>query len=142
MRGRGEDPRKRQRTSDRLAVAADIPPWVTEERARKGLKKGESLTDVEYMAAVRRLKAISDESVATEQRLNDLTGRRAAGDATVTEDMIRAVRQEIGTQEHDMVRLHEITTGTRSQKGRDLAFLKAQVAGGWDVGYWTSRAAR
>lgn len=142
LRGRGEDPRKRQRTADRLAVAADIPPWVTEERARKGLKKGESLTDVEYMAAVRRLKALSDESVVTEQRLNELSGRRAAGDASVTEDMIRAVQQEMGTQEHDMVRLHEITTGTRSQKGRDLAFLKAQVAGGWDVGYWTSRAAR
>lgn len=140
MRAEGRDPRARVTQAQVLRDAEDINPFAVEQMARRGLRKGESLTAVEYEAAKNHLQELVEESIRTETRVNDLRMRQTAGNATPDEVLV--AERELARLEHDTERLAEVVTQSRSQKGRDLAMLKMVAQQGWDVGYWRARAER
>ncbi|MEK9723942.1 MAG: hypothetical protein VW405_10745, partial [Rhodospirillaceae bacterium] len=140
MRAEGRDPRTRVTQAEVLRGAEEINPFAIEQKARRGLAKGESLTAVEYEAAKNYLQELAEESLRAEERANNLRAQQATGGATPEEVLI--AERELARIESDLDRIGEVVTQSRSQKGRDLAMLKMVAQQGWDVSYWRARAER
>lgn len=153
LRAAGRDPRTPVPSGTVLREAQDILPFKLEQMARKGLAKGESLTAAEYEAAKNYMQQLIEESVTVERRVNAI--RAAQNGGPIPNDIngnpldparlgealtVESTRQM--QLEKDASGLLEIVTQSRSQKGRDLAYLKMVAQQGWDTGYWTSRAHR
>ncbi|MEB3196828.1 MAG: hypothetical protein VKP62_06450 [Candidatus Sericytochromatia bacterium] len=153
LRAEGRDPRQRVPFDELRAKAADINPFAVEQMARKGLKRGESLTAAEYEAAKNYMQQLVEESILVEERVNAIQAAQsggpvpngADGNPIDPADLPQALTVEttrLMQLEKDVMGLQEIVTQSRSQKGRDLAYLKMVARQGFDVDYWLARANR
>lgn len=153
LRAEGRDPRQRMTFDELRTRAAEINPLAVEQMARKGLKRGESLTAAEYEAAKNYMQQLVEESVIVEQRVNAIQAAQSGGPIPIgadgnpiqAADLPQALTVEttrLMQLEKDVMGLQEIVTQSRSQKGRDLAYLKMVARQGWDVDYWLARANR
>lgn len=153
LRAEGRDPRQRVTFDEVRAKAADINPFAVEQMARKGLKRGESLTAAEYEAAKNYMQQLVEESVIVEERVNAIQAAQSGGPIPTgadgnpidPADLPQALTVEstrLMQLEKDVMGLQEIVTQSRSQKGRDLAYLKMVARQGFDVDYWLARANR
>lgn len=137
LRAEGRDPRTPVPFATVRRQSQDILPFSLEQMARKGLKQGESLTAAEYEAAKNYMQQLVEESVTVERNLEAL--RRAPG---TPPEQITIESARLMQLEKDVSGLLEIVTQSRSQKGRDLAYLKMVAQQGWDTDYWLARANR
>ena len=153
LRAEGRDPKTRVPFDEIRSKAAEINPLAVEQMARKGLKRGESLTAAEYEAAKNYLQQLVEDSVEVERRVNAIQAAQHGGPVPLGADGNPINPAELGQAltveqarlhqlENDIMGLHGIVTQSRSQKGRDLAYLKMIAQQGWDTGYWLARANR
>lgn len=153
LRAAGRDPRTPIPQSAIRRGAQDILPFTLEQIARKGLKKGESLTAVEYEAAKNYMQQLVEESVAVDRRVNAIRAAQNGGPQAVGADGAVIAPEQLGQAltiesaramqlDKDVSGLLEIVTQSRSNKGRDLAYLKMVSQQGWDTDYWLARANR
>lgn len=97
-------------------------------------KKG-TLNAVEYEAAHMAVQEMTERVVAREAALAGLPANAPAAQREVIE-------REIASLERDIKGLMGVLIPSRSQKGRDLNYLKMVAQRGWDTVYWESRAQR
>lgn len=153
LRAAGRDPRTPVPQSTIRRLSQDILPFSLEQLARKGLKKGESLTAVEYEAAKNYMQQLVEESVVVDRRVHAIRAAQNGGPQAVGVDGNPIAFDRLGEAltiesarsmqlDKDVSGLLEIVTQSRSQKGRDLAYLKMVSQQGWDTDYWLARANR
>lgn len=153
LRAAGRDPRTPVPQSTVRRLSQDILPFSLEQLAHKGLKKGESLTAVEYEAAKNYMQQLVEESVVVDRRVHAIRAAQNGGPQAVGVDGNPIPFDRLGEAltlestrsmqlDKDVSGLLEIVTQSRSQKGRDLAYLKMVSQQGWDADYWLARANR
>lgn len=153
LRAAGRDPRQPVPQATVRRLSQDILPFSLEQLARKGLKKGESLTAVEYEAAKNYMQQLVEESVVVDRRVHAIRAAQNGGPQAVGVDGNPIPFDRLGEAltiesarsmqlDKDVSGLLEIVTQSRSQKGRDLAYLKMVSQQGWDADYWLARANR
>lgn len=153
LRAAGRDPRQPVPFSTVRRQAQEILPFALEQIGRKGLKKGESLTAAEYEAAKNYMQQLVEESVVVDRRVNAIRAAQNGGPVAVGADGLPIAPENLAQAltiesaramqlDKDASGLMEIVTQSRSQKGRDLNYLKMVAQQSWDPAYWLARADR
>jgi hypothetical protein len=153
LRAAGRDPRQPVPFSVVRRQAQEILPFALEQIGRKGLKKGESLTAAEYEAAKNYMQQLVEESVAVDRRVHAIRAAQNNGPVAIGADGLPIAPENLSQAltiesaramqlDKDASGLMEIVTQSRSQKGRDLNYLKMVAQQSWDPAYWLARADR
>lgn len=132
---RGLNPKQRIPNAEILRRAREMTGSNVDDLKYKDLKFGESLSAVEYEAAKNVVDNLKERAVVLERDLNALP-------ATTPPETRRGMELELNSIERDIKGFMGVLIPSRSQKGRDLAYLKMIAQQGWDDTYWTARAAR
>lgn len=132
---RGMDPKQVIPFNEIRRRAAEMTSERLDDLSAKPLKFGQSLTAVEYEAAKNTLQTLIEESTALEQRINTLP----ASTAPEVRNQMTAQLQQL---EKDAKGFMDVIIPSRSQKGRDLAYLKMVAQNGFSADYWLARAHR
>lgn len=101
--------------------------------------KAGTLTSVEYKAAHEAAQEMVEEASRLEVQLNPPPGSSAA---VLTPEQQADIRQQIMALDKDSRDLLAVLMPSRSQKGRDLNYLKMIARQGFGIDYWTARATR
>lgn len=134
---RGWDPKARIPHSVINSRAIDLlgEPIRVDALKDKRLKFGESLNPVEYEAARLTVKNLTEEVVGLEQQLDQLPQSTPPAERD-------ALQSRIHTLEKDIKGFMDVIIPSRSQKGRDLNYLKMVAQHSFDPSFWTARATR
>lgn len=135
MQAAGQDPKTVIPFDEIRRRSRDILPDELDDLVRKGPVKGEAMPAAEYDAAKNYMEQVIKDSVDLEARINSYP-------AFAPPEPLAQMRAELTRMEKEAQGLLGLVTHSRSQKGRDLAYLKMQAQGSWDTTYWTSRANR
>lgn len=132
---RGMDPKQRIPQAEILRRAREITGERLDDISARKLKFGESLSAVEYEAAKNTLQQLIEDAVALERRINTMPQNTAP-------EVLDQMRAQLHQIEKDAKGFQDVIIPSRSQKGRDLNYLKMVAQQGFATDYWLARAHR
>lgn len=138
----GQDPQARVSWDSVVAEARALDPsQVDRLKARTNPK--EALNRVEYEAVRGTINDLTNEAVRLDEAYRQaLAAAEAPGAGAAQREAAQVAERALSVVERDVEQFAKALSVSRSEKGRELAYLRQVAATGFNQDYWLSRAAR